>query len=352
MNMQIVPGMTIPIMHPLNKSRQSLLDFIDKHQKEITQQLHQYGAFLVRGFPCQDAEFFSQAIALCNLGNRCSTKDYEIARTVFDNGIYTSSDLPGSMYISLHHEKPRSKKPPDHLYFYCITPAEKGGGTLFANAHAVWLDIPQFIQKKLIEHGVIYKQFFHGKTLKYSLLKKILNKSMVRMWSDYFATDQTISIEKKLTEEQLKWSWINNNLIVLNHLPGVLPHPSTQEPLWFNASNYLNYYSTSLNHFKKASFYQSLAAHYLIVKDILPMVCHYGNGQAFSSEEINVINHVLQKHTQTLYWQPGDFMIVDNYTWMHGKEPHQGNRLLYSCMTETSLVATLSSGAKNPWNLA
>lgn len=349
MKMQIEPGMNIPITYPSNKSRQSLLDFIDKHQKEIIQQLYQYGAFLVRGFPCQDAEFFSQAIALCNLGNRCSTKDYEIARTVFDSGVYTSSDLPGSMNISLHHEKPRSKKPPDHLYFYCMTPAQKGGATLFANAEAIWVDIPQSIQEKLREHGVVYKQFFHGKTLKYSVLKKLLNKSIVRTWSEYFSTNETIDIEKKLTEDQLKWQWINDNLVVLNPLPGVLPHPTTQQPLWFNAANYLNYYSNALNHFKRAAFYQSLAARYIIAKDILPMVCHYGNGEAFSYEEINIINQVLQKHTQTLKWQSGDFMIMDNYTWMHGKEPHQGNRLLYSCMTEItpittpSLSATLSS---------
>ena len=73
---------------------------------------------------------------------------------------------------------------------------------------------------------------------------------------------------------------------------------------------------------------------YLILKDRLPMVCHYGNGQAFSSDEIAEIKRIIQHHTGVFNWQKGDFMIVDNFTFMHGKEPHHGDRLLYSCMTQ------------------
>ena len=81
------------------------------------------------------------------------------------------------------------------------------------------------------------------------------------------------------------------------------------------------------------NFINDLASRYLIFKDMLPIVCHYGNGRAFSSYEIMQINQVTHSHSCVLNWQKGDFLMVDNFTFMHGKQAHQGERLLYSCMT-------------------
>ncbi|MCL9683881.1 TauD/TfdA family dioxygenase [Legionella maioricensis] len=338
----IVPGMNVPMVVASSNKQAvnptSLLSLISEHHAEIIGQLNQYGAVLFRGFACQDEAYFSQAIEACDLGSRCSTKDYDLPRTVLPNEIYTSSDFPGHIFLPLHHEKPRSKNPPNHIYFCCVTPAEQRGGTLFANAAAIWRDIPKKTQDKIIEYGVLYKQFFHGKTMKYSMLKNILGEKSVRSWSEYFGTEDKKTIEKKLAQSEVDWSWINksNDLILLNRLPGALKHPVTHQILWFNASEYLNFYSNLLySDLKALPFYKFIAMRYLMLKDSLPMVCHYGNGQAFSSDEIAEIKRIIQHHTCVFNWQKGDFMIVDNYTFMHGKEPHQGDRLLYSCMTQT-----------------
>jgi hypothetical protein len=77
-----------------------------------------------------------------------------------------------------------------------------------------------------------------------------------------------------------------------------------------------------------------IAYRYVTAKDAFSMVCHYGNGEPFSPKEIREINEVLGLHSRVLTWQRGDFMIVDNFTFLHGKKPHSGNRLLYSCMTK------------------
>lgn len=342
MNLDLIidPNMNIPMViasvDQLNVNTTLLLDLIDDHRTEILTQLNRYGAFLFRGFACQNADYFSNAIELCKLGNRCSTLDYDLPRTLLPHEIYTSSDLPAHVSLPLHHEKPRSKNPPKHIYFCCVTPAEQGGGTFFANAEAIWFDIPKTIQNKIIEHGVVYKQFFHGKSIKYSLLKKALGHKGIKSWSEYFGTTEKRQIEQKLMEIQVDWCWINksNDLVLSNHLPGVLNHPITNQTLWFNSVAYLNYYSHfNSSELKKLCSYESIASRYLILKDRLPIVCHYGNGHAFSSDEITEINRVIQQHTRVFHWQQGDFMIVDNFTFMHGKQSHQGNRLLYSCMT-------------------
>lgn len=331
-----LPVVTAPPL-ALHTEEKPLLALIAEHYANLIETLHQYGIVLFRGFACLDADYFSNVIDLCRLGERCSTLDYDLPRTLLPKDIYTSSDLPASIPLPLHHEKPRSKNPPDHIYFCCITAPEKGGGTLFANAGAIWQDIPKRIQDKIIKHGVIYRQFFHGKSIKHFSITKALSLKSAQCWSDYFGTDERNQVEKKLTQDGIHWSWVNKqrDLVLSSHLPGALIHPITQQTCWFNSSSYLNYYSNLLyGNLKTLPFYKYLASRYLIFKDRLPMVCHYGDGQAFSSKDIADINRIIQHHSWVLNWQKGDFMIVDNVTYMHGKQAHQGNRLLYSCMTK------------------
>jgi alpha-ketoglutarate-dependent taurine dioxygenase len=338
----INPSVKVPMLiasvNHLQTEAPPLLDLINQHREKIIEQLNLYGAVLFRGFACQDADTFSKAIELCGLGARCSTSDYELPRTVLPNEIYTSSDLPGHIPLPLHHEKPRTANPPNHVYFCCVTQATQGGGTLLANAEAIWQDMPHTIQDKIKKHGVQYKQYFHAKSFKYDLIKKILSNASARSWAEYFGTEEKIDLDNKFTQENCHWTWVNKgrDLVLSNNLPGALKHPITNKLLWFNSSAYLNYYSNLIyGELKTLSFYKYLASRYLILKDSFPLICHYGNGHAFSANEIDEIIRIIQHHTCVLDWQKGDFIIVDNYTFMHGKQAHEGDRLLYSCMTKT-----------------
>lgn len=338
LHVSIAAELNLPIVQagPEVAESKPLLALIAEHRAELLEQLRQYGAILFRGFACADEEYFSQVIEVCNLGRRCDTSDYDLPRTVLHNDIYTSSDLPAQVPLPLHHEKPRSKNPPHNIYFCCVTPATQGGGTIFANAESIWQDMPQAIQQKILQHGVVYQQFFHGKTMKYAALRNILGPGSACSWVDYFATAEQSVIEKKLQQNQQDWQWVNQgrDLITRTHLPGVLPHPLTHNLTWFNSAAYLNYYANFLyGALTQLPWAKYLAARYLILKDRLPMVCHYGNGDAFSMAEVEQINQLVQKHTRVVNWQRGDFMLVDNYTLMHGKQAHEGTRLLYSCMT-------------------
>ncbi|MDR3443472.1 MAG: TauD/TfdA family dioxygenase [Legionella sp.] len=334
-NFCMAPGLDIPMI--VNPNDESLHQVIETHKMTFIEQINRYGAILFRGFSCYDPESFSSAIASFGLGRRCSTHDYDLARTVLANDIYTSSDLPGSIPLPLHHEKPRSINPPNHLYFCCVTPPEADGGTIFANAARIWADMPSVIQNELIKHGVLYKQFYHGQSSQYLVLKKILGSKWVKNWNEYFDTQDKKTIEERLRRDGVDWNWANkgNDLVVLNHLPGALKHPITEQTLWFNSSAYLNYSSNLIYaELRNLRVHHYLASRYFMSKDRFPLICHYGNDQAFSADDIVQIKRILQSHSQVHYWERGDFMVVDNLTLMHGKQPHQGNRLLYSCMTE------------------
>lgn len=345
LKLSMLPGLNLPFLIA-NSHRLTLLEILAKHHEQIIAALNQQGAILFRGFGCTEPEYFSQAIDHCGLGERCSTKDYGLARTILEKSIYTSSDLPGSIPLPMHHEKPRSERPPNHLYFCCAIPSQQGGATLFADAEAIWLDIPKVIQNKVREQGVRYKQFFSGSTFVSYLLRKILGEKASINWQDYFAQKDKLVLEEKLEQAQENWQWTRNNkdLILTSKLPGVLRHPVTQRICWFNSADYLNYHSNFIyGELKNLSLYKAMAAHYLILKDRLPIVCHYGNGQAFSADEVETIQKIIKRHSRFLNWEKGDFMIVDNYKLMHGKQAHEGKRLLYSCMTiQANKVINLS----------
>ncbi|CAM2802812.1 TauD/TfdA family dioxygenase [Legionella worsleiensis] len=340
-NMMMHPELNIPVIVATVSGGEQDPDFlvqlILQHRPKCLKLLVEFGAILFRGFGCHDVGHFSKVVTACNLGIRCTTKDYEISRTLMADEIYTSSDLPASVFLPLHHEKPRTKNPPNHIYFCCNTPAQKGGATLFGNAAIIWDNIPESIRKNILCHGIVYRQFFHGSSIKHYFIKKALNASSARTWMDYFGTVEKSKVEERLNNEGLQWEWVNknNDLIVLNYLPGVVPHPVTGQNLWFNSAGYLNFYSNllygELNSLSSSQYWMN---RYLIAKDMLPIVCHYGNNIAFSSAEISQINHVIQQHTYPINWHKGDFMVVDNFTFMHGKEPHFGDRLLYGCMTQ------------------
>jgi hypothetical protein len=340
LNFEMESNINVPMVRASSQFRpaaQPLLDFIPKHHESILQQLNQHGAVLFRGFACESEDYFSETIQACGLGERCSTLGYDFPRTVLKNHVYTSSDLPGDVNVHLHHEKPRSKEPPNHIYFCCVIPPEQKGGTLFANADSIWRDMPSRIQTKILEHGVLYKQFFYGTSNTFKVLKKVMGDASVRSWPEYFSTPKRQMVEEKLAQGEATWEWLNQDkdLALFIPLPGARQHPVTKKTLWFNSAAYLNYYAhnTPIN---LRNLPKHLARRYLMHKDVFSMVCHYGNGQPFSAKEVASINRILKRHTKVFNWQKGDFMIVDNFTFMHGKQPHHGERLLYSCMTKFS----------------
>lgn len=337
MSLKIIndPMLQIPLIQASSRQK-PLPDLLCEHHDEMVETLNKSGALLFRGFCCEDADSFSQAIDACGLGRRDNTKEYDLPRTYLPNDICLSTDIPAHVTLPMHHEKPRSKKPPNHIYFCCAIPATTKGGTIFANASDIWIDTPSAIKKKIIAKGVIYKQFFHGKTMKYRLLKKVLRNKGLLNWPDYYATEDKQKIESLLAATEFQWEWGNRgkDLILLNKLPGVMQHPFTQQTLWMSAVNYTNYYSNvKYGELTSLGTHEYLAMRYLIAKDSLSLVCHFGDGTPFSAKEIEEIENVFQRHTWVLNWQKGDFMIVDNLTLMHGKQPHEGDRLLYSCIT-------------------
>lgn len=315
---------------------EKLLVILEKEDTAILNLVKTYGAIIFRGFACTNENLFSKLIAACDFGERCSTADYRIPRTVLSNNIYTSSDLAPAIAIPLHHEKPRSMDPPTHIYFGCLKAPVKGGATLFANAIRIWRDLPDPIKENIIKHGVCYQRYIHKNGFATNRLKKIFGRKAIPTLHSFYGSDDKATIFEKLQSGNEQFEWLNGgDLKLWQKLPGVFNHPLSNEPVWFNSADYLNcYYNLLYKDFRQLTYKQAVARRYLIYRKQLPLVCHYGNGQPFSKTEIQLIANIISKHMFAHDWQTGDFMIVDNYTLMHGKQPHKGERLLLSCMTK------------------
>lgn len=307
-----------------------LIQQITRDKNRYLDKLSYHGAIVFRGFNISSREEFSDLIDSFDLGIRQGQGEYKIPRTIFENNIYTASDLAPHIEIPFHHEKPRSLSPPSYIYFYCEKAADQGGATCLCRANDIWQELPLSITDRIKTYGVCYRELYGRNIDSNSILNKLMNVPIKTNWQE--------ALESLTTEKQphKKHYWLKNQslLIIETKLPGVMKHPITNELLWFNCSAYLNYFKNFYyDVLSNASTVTKLLITLIKAKQSLPVVCNYGDGKAFSKMDIKNINLAISKQTQPWHWQGGDFMIVDNFLMMHSKQPHKGNRFLYSAMT-------------------
>ena len=103
--------------------------------------------------------------------------------------------------------------------------------------------------------------------------------------------------------------------------------------VWFNQCDHNNQYYNSYQNVLHSRVKSRVARVLLSYKKLAPNVVLYGDGEPISRTEADQMHVALQKSKISIPWRQGDVMILDNYLCMHGKEPHNGERLILTGMT-------------------
>jgi alpha-ketoglutarate-dependent taurine dioxygenase len=312
-----------------------LIQFLNKEHVVFKEHLQQHGAVLLRGFNVVSVEKFLDVINACDLGSYNEYGICIIPRNKVTEGVYTFADpYPGD--IPMHNEKSYEQDFPAHVYFNCIHASETGGHTPLVDGHKLWLALPESLQNKLQSKGILYRQYYYGNSIRHKFIKAIGNNIFSKTWMSVFQTEDRSEVESILKKmgHQFKWTRKGDGLITEITLPAVRYHPVTNKVMWFNQINHRNNYLFNRASIIKSNIKNPFARFILMRMNVQPYIVLFEDGENISRQDTDIINNAITRNTVSTPWQEGDVMIIDNYSCLHGKTAHTGNRLILVGLTK------------------
>jgi alpha-ketoglutarate-dependent taurine dioxygenase len=272
------------------------------------------GAVLLRGFgPLEPAEFgrfvrdFSGRLPLDYVGGASP-------RVKVCEGVYTSTEYPRHYTLSLHNELSYNYRWPEHLYFYCDTPAAEGGETPLADSRVLLGKIDAGVVARFRKKGVRYDRRLHG------------GAGVGLSWQEAFETDDRRSVEEYCREGNVSYVWGEDNGLHMSQVrPATQTHPLTGEEVWFNQADAFH---TSGMHPETYRDYISRMS-----EEEFPLGACHGDGSAIDPAALAHVREVMAAEMSLFTWQAGDLLVVDNVLAAHGRMPFSGARRVLLAMT-------------------
>lgn len=280
----------------------------------LAERLSAHGGILFRGFGLKTAEEFHRFIAAVS-GEALEYSERSSPRSrVAGSNIYTSTDYPPGQSIFVHNENSYKRSFNQKIFFFCETPAARGGETPIADCRNVYERIPAAVRERFAEKGWMYvRNYGDGFGLD---------------WQTAFQTDDRAAVEEHCRRNRIEVEWrADGRLRTHAVLPAVITHPRTGEAVWFNHATF--FHVSTLD----PSLREGLLAGFEDESD-LPTNTFYGDGSAIEPETLEVLRGAYRGETVSFPWERGDVLMLDNIFAAHGRAPYEGARRILVGMTE------------------
>ncbi len=296
-----------------DSGHEALTSWIRGHREELFASLHQRGGILFRGFAFQDAEEFGR-VAAAATSELQPYMEGQSPRTKIAKDVYTSTEHPPRLRITLHNELSYALHPPAVIVFGCQTPAATGGETPIVDCRRVYQNIDPAIRKRFAERGVLYIKHMHGDVA-----------GMGKSWMDHFETADRAVVEDYLRSHEVSFRWTEaGGLRTESRRPAVRQHPVTGEWIWFNQANLWHIGNLEPN--QRDQMLRTFG------EENLPTHAYFGDGSPISDEELDHIQRALWDPAVIFSWQQGDILVLDNFMVAHGRMPFAGTRRIVVAM--------------------
>jgi alpha-ketoglutarate-dependent taurine dioxygenase len=277
----------------------------------FTKQLHQHGAILLRDFPIHNVDDFEFVIRQISI-NIATFDEESSPRHCVKGAVFTSTDYPKDYPIQFHNEFSYSDSWPMKIFFYCKTPANKGGNTPIADSRKVLSRLKPETRAKFEQKGVLYNRLY--------------SPNYGVSWQTAFATNSREEVSKRCNSLGIQTTWDNNTLHTSQRGPAILCHPITKENVWFNHGFFFNPHSFEPIDIRQIILQQD-------EKDLLTNT-KYGDGSVIEASTIEEIRKAYEAEKIEFDWQPGDILIIDNMLCAHSRQPYEGNREVFTIMSD------------------
>lgn len=334
----IQQGQTLPLVFtPAGKdrSRESLIAWIEANKAELDKKILEHGALLFRGFDVKGANEFESVAKTIDpdlKNNYLGTSP----RNAVAEYVFSASELPDYYPIMQHCEMSFLPNPPRKLFFYCNIEPKEGGETPLVDFRKVYRDMDPAIRKEFEERGIKNVRNYNGpeNKTKFDLWK-------LKRWDEMFQTTDKDKIAEVCKDYGLDAQWKNSDrLVLINDQEAVAKHPITGETVWYNhlqvfheaaAGIEYNYIAKRQKHLKAQAL--NLFTNVMTVvkrlstpKEEQAMNCLFRDGGEIPASYVAHVEKIIWKNMTFFPWRYGDLLAIDNYSTSHGRMPYSGPR--------------------------
>lgn len=308
----LMPGLTLPlIIKPAVKGLDAT-SWVRANRDYLERELMKHGAILFRRFELHSVKQFEQFVeALC--GELLPYLERSSPRHEVGENVYTSTDYPAEESIFPHNEHSYSLELPLKLFFFCMTPAEKGGETPLADTRKIYQRIDPQIRQRFIEKKYAYVRNF--------------GDGFGVPWQMAFQTTDKAEVEAYCRAHGIEVEWKPGNRLRTRQIrPAVAMHPRTGEPVWFNHATF--FHLSTLDPLMGQMLLEEFG------EEDLPNNTYYGDGTPIEPEVLDALREAYLSELVKFTWQQGDLVLLDNMLTSHARAPYEGPRKILFAMSD------------------
>jgi alpha-ketoglutarate-dependent taurine dioxygenase len=311
----VSPGMTLPLVIRPAQGRPSLAELTDwlrASRDFIEEQIVTYGAVLFRDFPIASADDFRQFTEAVS-GELLEYRERSSPRSEVGDNVYTSTDYPPSQKIFPHNEHSYAVSFPLKLFFFCETPAQRGGETPLADTRKILRRISPEVRERFRQKKWMYmRNFGHG---------------MGVPWRTAFQTSDRSVVEEYARRGKIEVEWKAGDCLRTRQVrPAFAAHPRTGEELWFNHATF--FHVTTLDDAMRDVLLEEFD------EEDLPNNTYYGDGSPIEPWVLEHLRDAYRTESVSFPWQKGDTIILDNMLTAHARSSFVGPRKVLFAMAE------------------
>jgi alpha-ketoglutarate-dependent taurine dioxygenase len=313
----LVPGSRMPLSIEFSPSDPDLIRFAAANRQEISDLLLRHGALLFRGFDVGQDSFAS--FVDCLSSERLNYVYRSTPRKSVADRVFTATIYPANREIPMHCENAYQRDWPMRLSFFCAQPAPKGGETPLADVARVTKRIgPKLVEEFRVRRVRYIRNYRTGVDLP---------------WTEVFQTKSRADVELYCQQHgiELTWGRKTDELRTMQICQGTAIHPVLDIELWFNQAHL--FHVSALGPESEKDLID------IFGPDGLPRNASYGDGEAISRQDLELIREAFDRETIQFRWQKGDVLLVDNMQVAHGRRSYVGERTVLVAMSDPFSLA-------------
>lgn len=314
------PLAIIPKGDYFSRNPTAFLPWLERHREELQKLLKTHKALIFKGFPIANGEEFSAAITAV-LGKTPVEYHGEGSRDRVGKNVYTSTKAPLSYKIRLHNELTCTQDPAEFICFYCESPPTPGTG------HTI-LGKTIDVSTEIAAEFALW-ELFKGRNIRYISRHPSTGHWLTRVnpthrtWQQVCNTDDKAKAEAGLKSKRgFSYRWVNGFLEISRIAPAMVRDKELLRDIWFNQMHLYH-----PNRIGRGGWFNHIAASLLYLRRHTRQYdVEFEDGTPIPQWAVYRVYQIIEKHEVKPEWQRGDFMIVDNYQAMHGKNSSEGPR--------------------------